>query len=122
MPIAGPEVVFLILMTPGRGDSQATCKRIGVIKSLPVLEIDDETIKLGAKILKSGIIPQKTAADAGHVAVAARHGIDYLLTWNCKHIANSVIIRRLDQIIRDQGYLVPTICTPTELFGSQDHE
>lgn len=92
------------------------------IRSLPVLEIDDETIKQGAKILKSGIIPQKAAADAGHVAVAARHGIDYLLTWNCKHIANAEIIRRLDQVIRDQGYLAPIICTPTELFGSHDHE
>ena len=56
------------------------------------------------------------------IAVAARHGIDYLLTWNCKHIANAEIIRRLDQVIRDAGYLAPTICTPTELFGGQEHE
>ncbi len=112
----------LVIEEAGRGDSHASRKRINAIKSLPVLEIDDETIKLGAKILKSGAIPQKAAADAGHVAVAARHGIDYLLTWNCKHIANAEIIRRLDQVIRDQGYLAPTICTPTELFGGQDHE
>ncbi len=58
----------------------------------------------------------------GPTTVAARHGIDYLLTWNCKHIANAEIIRRLDQVIRDNGYLAPTICTPTELFGGQDHE
>lgn len=112
----------LVVEEAGRGDSQAARKRIDAIKSLPLLEIDDETIKLGAKILKSGIIPQKAAADAGHVAVAERHEIDYLLTWNCKHIANAEIIRRLDQVIRDQGYLAPTICTPTELFGGQDHE
>lgn len=47
---------------------------------------------------------------------------DYLLTWNCKHIANAEIIRRLEQVIRNHGYLAPTICTPTELFGGQDHE
>jgi predicted nucleic acid-binding protein len=72
----------LVVEEAGRGDSQAARKRLNAIKTLPILEIDDETIKLGAQILKSGVIPQKAAADAGHVAVAARHGIDYLLTWN----------------------------------------
>ncbi len=70
----------LVIEEAGRGDSQAVRKRIAAVKNLPILEIDDETIKLGAQILKSGVIPQKAAADAGHVAVAARHGIDYLLT------------------------------------------
>lgn len=112
----------LVIAEAGKGDSQAARKRIDAIKNLPVLEIDDETIKLGARILKSGVIPQKAAADAGHIAVAARHGIDYLLTWNCKHIANAEIIRRLDQVIRDQGYIAPTICTPPELFGGHNHE
>jgi predicted nucleic acid-binding protein len=112
----------LVIEEAGRGDSQAARKRMDVIKKLPVLEIDDATIKLGARILKSGVIPKKAAADAGHIAVAARHGIDYLLTWNCKHIANAEIIRRLDQVIRDHGYLAPTICTPTELFGGHNHE
>jgi predicted nucleic acid-binding protein len=112
----------LVVEEAGRGDSQAARKRLNAIKTLPILEIDDETIKLGAQILKSGVIPQKAAADAGHVAVAARHGIDYLLTWNCKHIANAEIIRRLEQVIRAFGYLAPTICTPTELFGGHDHD
>ncbi len=112
----------LVIEEAGRGDSQAARKRMDAINGLPLLEIDDATIKLGAQILKSGVIPQKAAADAGHIAVAARHGIDYLLTWNCKHIANAEIIRRLDQVIRDHGYLAPTICTPTELFGVHNHE
>lgn len=112
----------LVLEEAEKRDSQAARKRIDAIKNMPNLEIDDEAIKLGARILKIGVIPQKAAADAGHIAVAARHGIDYLLTWNCKHIANAEIIRRLDQVIRDAGYLAPTICTPTELFGGQDHE
>lgn len=68
-----------------RKREETTPKRIDAIKNLPILEIDDEAIKLGAQILKSGVIPQKAAADAGHIAVAARHGIHYLLTWNCKH-------------------------------------
>jgi predicted nucleic acid-binding protein len=101
----------LVIEEAGKGDSQAARKRIDSIKNLPLLEIDDEAIDLGARILKTGVIPQKAAADAGHIAVAARHGIDYLLTWNCKHIANAEIIRRLDQMIRDAGFLAPTICT-----------
>jgi len=112
----------LVIKETGKGDSQAARRRMDVIKNLPILEIDDDAIRLGEQILNSGVIPRKAAADAGHVAVAARHGIDYLLTWNCKHIANAEIIRRLDQVIRDHGYLAPTICTPTELFGGQNHE
>ena len=107
----------LVIEEAGRGDHQAARKRINSIKNLPALEIDDATIRLGAKILDSGVIPQKAAADAGHISVAARHGIDYLLTWNCKHIANAEIIRQLDKIIRNSGYTPPIICTPTELFG-----
>jgi len=107
----------LVISEAGRGDSQAAKRRMEAIANLPILEIDDDAIKLGAVILNSGVIPKKAAADAAHIAVAARHGIDYLLTWNCKHIANAEIIRQLDQVIRDHGYLAPTICTPTELFG-----
>lgn len=112
----------LVIEEAARGDSTAANKRIEAIKPFPLLEIDLEAIKLGSAILKSGIIPPKAAADAGHIAVAARHGIDYLVTWNCKHIANAEIIRRIDHLIRKCGYLPPTICTPTELFGGQDHE
>jgi predicted nucleic acid-binding protein len=107
----------LVVAEAGKGDSQAAKRRIEVIRNLPVLEIDDEVIRLGEEILNDGAIPRKAAADAAHVAIAARHGIDYLLTWNCRHIANARIVRRLDRVIRDLGYLAPTICTPTELFG-----
>lgn len=112
----------LVMQETSRGDSSAAKKRVEAIRPFPFLEIDNEVINLGSKILQSGVIPEKAAADAGHIAVAARHGIDYLLTWNCKHIANAEIIRRLDQLIRNAGYRPPTICTPNELFGGHDHE
>lgn len=112
----------LVIEETGRGDTAAANKRLAAIKPFPLLEIDHETIQLGSVILKSGIIPPKAAADAGHIAVAARHGIDYLLTWNCKHIANAEIIRHLDRLIRKCGYVPPTICTPTELFGGLENE
>lgn len=64
----------------------------------------------------------KAALDATHLAFAIAHRMDYLPTWKCTHLANAEIIRRLDRVIQDNGYLAPTICTPTELFGGQDHE
>lgn len=112
----------LVLAEAGKGDSSAARKRLAAIEGLPMLEIDPETIALADAILAVGLIPQQASADAGHIAVAARHGIDYLLTWNCKHIANAEIIRRLDQVIRDRGFRPPTVCTPTELFGGQNRE
>jgi hypothetical protein len=105
-----------------QGDADAAQARLDVLRDIEELSIDEPTISLTGKLLVSGLIPQKAAAIAIHIALAARHGIDYLLTWNCKHIANAEIIRRLSHILGEAGYFVPIICTPRELFGDQDHE
>ncbi|MCZ8249138.1 MAG: type II toxin-antitoxin system VapC family toxin [Microcystis sp.] len=63
------------------------------------------------------ISPPKASDDALHIAVATFYGIDYLLTWNCKHIANAQIQKKLAQISIEAGYDLPTICTPNELMG-----
>jgi hypothetical protein len=62
-------------------------------------------------------LPRKAANDAAHIAIATVHGMDYLLTWNCKHIANALIQKKLAQICADFEYELPTICTPYELMG-----
>ena len=62
-------------------------------------------------------MPQKAAEDALHIAIAVTNGIDYLLTWNCKHIANAIIRREVERICRSLGYEPVTICTPEELIG-----
>ncbi len=105
-----------------QGDCEASQRRLCVISDLEKLLIDQATINLTKKILKTGLIPEKVAVDAGHIAVASRHEIDYLLTWNCKHIANAEIIRRISYIIENEGYFVPIICTPRELFGGDEYE
>jgi hypothetical protein len=81
------------------------------------LDLDDESDYLTELILKSGTIPEKAAADAAHVAVATRHAIDFLLTWNCRHIANATIMRRLSELVSGEGYELPIICTPYGLLG-----
>jgi hypothetical protein len=60
----------------------------------------------------------KAARDAAHIAVSAVHGIDFLLTWNCAHIANAQIIRQVQAICVQHGFPCPVICTPEELMGS----
>jgi len=112
----------LVIEEAQKGNSVASEKRMNAISAVLVLEIDEETIRLTEEIMKSGVIPERAAADAGHIAVASRHGIDYLLTWNCRHIANAEIIRRLVSVVKKAGYNLPIICTPAELFGGQEDE
>ena len=112
----------LVVEEASRGDFDASRLRLEVISNLEELSIDNATIGLTHKLLEAGLISERAAADATHIAVAARHGTDYLLTWNCKHIANAEIIRRISYIIGEEGYFVPIICTPRELIGGQEDE
>jgi len=61
------------------------------------------------------VVPRKAAEDALHIAVAAVHGLDFLLTWNCKHIANAMMRSAIERVCREAGYEPPVICTPEEL-------
>lgn len=107
----------LVFKEVAKGDPSAAEKRLSLIKGLDVLKADDEVSLLATIILKSGLIPQKATADAVHVATACKHDMDILLTWNCKHIANAQILRRLSLLVKEQGYQLPVICTPIELMG-----
>jgi hypothetical protein len=81
-----------------------------------VLDITPEVGILASGILASGILPRKAATDAAHIAIAAVHGMDFLLTWNCVHIANAVIAKAIANTCRQHGCQCPVICTPEELF------
>ncbi len=71
---------------------------------------------LAARLLEAGAIPRTAAEDAFHVAVATVNGIDYLVTWNCKHIANATMRTRIEAVCAGAGYDAPVICTPEELL------
>jgi hypothetical protein len=64
-----------------------------------------------------GPIPRKAAGDALHIAVATVYGCEYLLTWNCRHIANAEMVRVMARRVQQQGFELPSICTPEELLG-----
>jgi len=99
------------------GDDEAAEKRMEASGDLAVLEVITEAEGLTEAIIEGGAIPKKAVRDAAHIAVAAVNGIDYLLTWNCRHLANAQIIRKESIICNTRGYSMPVICTPEELMG-----
>lgn len=88
-----------------------------MIGDFPVLEITEETEILAAVLISGSAIPQHAVGDAAHIALATTNDMDYLLTWNCKHLANAQIIRRVAVVCNQRGYNMPVICTPEELMG-----
>lgn len=112
----------LVLVEAGRGDMVMVKARLNLAQSLKSLAITEEAIELAEKIMECGILPAKAAADASHIAIATVHGIDYLLTWNCKHIANAKIFPKVYEICENNGYKPSLICTPNELLGENDDE
>ena len=99
------------------GDNSAAEKRIAEIGDLEVLEATIEAERLTEAIIGSGAIHKRAVRDAAHIAISAVNEIDYLLTWNCKHLANAQIIRKVALICNSIGYSMPVICTPEELMG-----
>ncbi len=99
------------------GDKEASKKRLKEISQLPVLEASSEAEYLASAIIDAGAIPKKAVSDAVHIAIAAVNDIDYLLTWNCRHLANAQLIRRVAGICNTKGFNMPVICTPEELMG-----
>ncbi|MBF2004610.1 MAG: type II toxin-antitoxin system VapC family toxin [Chlorogloeopsis fritschii C42_A2020_084] len=99
------------------GDREIAAQRLELVRDFPLLELNQAVRDLAAQFLSRSNLPPKADVDAIHIAAATIHGIDYLLTWNCKHIANAQIQRKLAQISLDFGYELPIICTPYELLG-----
>jgi len=98
------------------GDPDAARERLEVIAEIPELDVTDDAKTLAKELVINVPLPDKAEIDALHVAVATVHGINYLLTWNCKHIANAALRHRIEAVCRDHGFEPPTICTPQELM------
>ena len=106
----------LVIQEAKSGDKEAARKRLGLLEPIPLLELNDKVISL-ARILMNDAIPPKAVEDALHIAVATIHGMDYLLTWNCKHIANAEKEHAIATVCRSNNFEPPIICTPEELMG-----
>ena len=106
----------LVLQESSAGDPQMAEKRPEALDSIPLLDITDDATALAEKLIDAGPIPAKAAVDALHIATATVHGVDYLLTWTCKHIANAQMRKSLAVRCRAAGFELPVICTPEELL------
>lgn len=108
----------LVIDEVGAGDAGVARERLRIVREFPLLDITTDVIELATAILTAGKIPKEAAADAAHIAIAAVHGMDFLITWNCVHIANAVNAKALRFICQKHGYESPVICTPEELMGT----
>ena len=89
---------------------------------IPLLAITDEVVASSKALVARGALPTKAIGDSLHIAVAAVHAADYLLTWNCRQIDNAEIKPVVRSVCAAQGYASPEICTPQELMGADDNE
>jgi predicted nucleic acid-binding protein len=108
-------ISMFVLEEVAASDSSAAAERLNVLADIPEIEISDEVPIIAERLLSQASLPSKARLDALHIATAALGGMDYLLTWNCTHIANPAFRLRIEHVIRSFGYEPPVICTPQEL-------
>ncbi len=112
----------LVVMEASAGDPQAAASRLGVLSSITGLPVDDEVRVLAAKLVEGGGVPPEAELDALHIAVACVHEIDYLLTWNCRHMNNAAVKPVVRSICMMAGYSCSEICTPLELLTEEQND
>jgi predicted nucleic acid-binding protein len=111
-------VTSLLVVNEARlGSPEASTRRLAVLEGIPLLEVTARAQELAVTIVQKGLLPQAAYPDALHIATAAVHQVDYLLTWNCNHIANAEILPRIALISEPFGLALPYVCTPEELLG-----
>ncbi len=105
-----------VLVEVASGTPEAAERRLAVLNGIPEIEITAEVELIAQRLLSQASLPSRARVDALHIASAAMGGMDYLLTWNCAHIANPAFRGRIETVIRSFGYEPPIICTPLELL------
>jgi len=111
-----------VVREAGDGDPQEALKRQGILAQFTILPFSSEADRIMKALLATRALPPKAQADAAHLAIAAAATVDYLLTWNCRHLANAQILTRLEQEARRLGWRLPKVCTPAELMGDSSDE
>ena len=106
----------LFVQEASQGDDEAAKLRLKKLDEVKLLDATDEALQLAKLMIERNLIPKTVAEDAAHIAIATVNAMDYLLTWNFKHIANAVIRGKVEALCRSEGYIPPIICTPEELI------
>ncbi len=108
-----------VLDEAAKGDLQLARDRLDSLANLPLLRLDRQIDDLAAEIISRSILPPMSQLDAFHIAIAAHHRIDYLLTWNCTHIANARILPGIHRLLAENHCFIPIICTPEEMVDDE---
>lgn len=109
----------LVLDEAKAGDAEAAQERLLVLQPMLVLETTSDALELAKELLQAGALPAKAADDALHIAIAATKAVPYLLTWNCRHLANAMMRPVIETVCKAAGFKAPIICTPEELLESK---
>lgn len=107
----------IVLREAARGDELAAANRLSELDGIGVLALDERARQLAHLFVERKLIPEKAVEDAFHVAIATAQGMNFLLTWNCRHIANAEVVERLVAVCLELGYRMPAVCTPEQLMG-----
>ena len=99
------------------GESTMARKRLALLRPFPLLAATDASRELARALIATGPLPPRAARDAAHIALSTVHEMHFLLTWNCRHIANAEMLRKIEQVCGDLGFRCPVVCTPEELLG-----
>ena len=110
----------LVIAAAGAGDPDAARARLDALESIPLIGFTSEAETLARNLLDARAVPRRAAADAAHIAVAVANGVNYLVTWNFRHIANAAMRAGIERVCRVAGFEPPVICTPSELLET-DH-
>ena len=110
-----------VLEEIARGDVAAAARRRAAVQGIDILSAGPAAEALAQEFIRAAAMPVKAAIDAVHVAIAATHGADFLVTWNCAHIANASVREKIEAVCRAAGFRPPVICTPLDLQGEEEH-
>lgn len=110
----------LVLRECAAGDAEAAQRRLDAVAEIPRLEINEQVRQIANALVQRSLVPPQVAEDALHIAIAAAHGIDFILTWNFKHIANPSMQHRIASLLDEFDLAIPFICSPESLLGEND--
>ena len=112
----------LVLDEAADGETAKASERLQLLAAIPLLDLNDRVRTLAKSLVPMGILPNVASRDAFHIAAAGVHRMDFLLTWNCKHIANPFIADRLQACFFEAGVHLPVICTPEQFFTDDNND
>ena len=115
-----PVASALVVAEAGAGDAQAAQDRLRALETVTLIEATADAERLAQRLIDNAAVPLQAADDAARIAIAVTNGVNFLVTWNFRHIANAAIRTRIERTCREAGYEPPVICTPNELLETDD--